>query len=372
MAVPCADGVVRPGPLLRPRCSLRLESIGGQWDAFTSKEATCYHGKVLEEHFETLADIFSDIVLSPSFPEDALRLERNVIREEIRSVNDAPEESTHELFFRTLFNGHPLSYPVTGCAGDIVGYKRKDLISFHRKTYTAANTLFGFVGNIPLAKVTSILDGAFRFGRKGRKRRIANQRIESRRVRSLRRPDWSQSHVCIGSTTVPVTSPQRYALAVLSNILGGGVSSRLFQSLRERSGLAYSVYSNASFWSDTGAFWTFFTVDPKNLPVALDIYHEEMSDMIRNGADNEEIESAKAQLKGMIVFGIENVNSRLFRLLHGEFYHGRYASPAEVIRAIDRVNRDSLAEASSAFLGGGRRTYVTCGPVSLRGLARRR
>ena len=345
-----------------------LESIGGQWDAFTGKESTSYHGKVLEEHFEKLVDILADIVLNPSISDTALELERKVVLEEIRSIKDSPEESAHELFFETLFGKHPLGHPVTGYPKDVARYSRRHLLSFHRRTYVSSNALLGFVGNIPLKKVVSILEDRFRFARRGVAKRVDVHETGSGKVRSARRADWLQSHVCIGVKTAQASSPDRYAIIVLSNILGGGVSSRLFQSLREKTGLAYSIYTQTSFWRDTGVFWTFFSLDPRNLPLALEIFHEELYKLIEEGVKDEELESAKAQIKGSIVFGIENVTSRLFRLLHGEFYHQRYISPSEVIGAVEKVDRGNVIEAARKYLEEGKLTYTTCGPVSLKGL----
>ncbi|MCK4235589.1 MAG: insulinase family protein [Candidatus Krumholzibacteria bacterium] len=345
-----------------------LESIGGQWDAFTSKECTSYYGKVLEEHFEKLADIFADITLNPSISESAFEIERKVVREEIRSVKDSPEESAHELFFETLFREHPLGRPVAGCLGDVAACTRSNLLTFHKKAYTSANAVFGFVGNLPLKKVVSILEDKFRFARKGIVPKVHCPEAGSGRFRSIRRADWLQSHVCIGARTAGASSRDRHALVVLSNILGGGVSSRLFQSMREKAGLAYAIYAHTNFWRDVGAFWTFFSVDPRNLPTALEIFHGEIAGLLDGKVKGDELESAKAQIKGSVVFGIESVTSRLFRLFHGEFYRKRYVSPAEAIRAIERVSGEKVIEAAKRYLGEGKLAYVTCGPVNLRGL----
>lgn len=348
--------------------ALALESIGGQWDAFTSKESAAYHAKVLDEHFGTLVHVFSDILLHPSLDEDTFYLERKVVQEEIRSVKDSPEESVHELFFETLFQGHPLGHPVTGYYRDVSRYSRGDLLTFHRKTYTSENTLIGFVGNIPVHKVTSILERSFRFPRKRSVSRSPITEIKSGRVKSKRRSEWSQSHVCIGSRTVSASSPERYAVIILSNILGGGISSRLFQSLREQLGLVYSVFTHSSFWTDTGSLHTFFSVDPKNLPVAMEIFHKELSEIRAGKVRDEEIESAQAQVKGSVIFGMESVDARLFRLVQSECYHRRYVSPEEVVRAIEHVDRKKITEVAQRYLARDRLTYVSCGPVTLRGL----
>lgn len=350
------------------RIAYDLESIGGQWDAFTSKESTCYHAKVLEEHFERLADILADIVCRPSVPEDTFRLEKKVVQEEIRSVMDSPEEFAHDLFFETLFAGHPLGHPVTGYLKDVVSYSRDDLLAFHRKTYTAGDTTLGFVGNLPVAAVAKVAEERFRFARKGSPRRLRTPGVSARRIRSERRSEWAQSHLCIGSQAVSASHPDRHALIILASILGGGTTSRLFQSLRERKGLVYSVFTNVTFWREAGAMSTFFSVDAKNVERALEIFHRELADLRAGNIKQEEMESAKAQVKGAVVFGMESVETRLFQMIQSDFYYGRYMSASEVVRAIERVSVASVAEAAGRYLVSEELTYTTCGPVSLRGL----
>ncbi|OQX82948.1 MAG: hypothetical protein B6D63_06975 [Candidatus Latescibacteria bacterium 4484_7] len=345
-----------------------LESIGGQWDAFTSKEATCYHGKVLEEHFGDIVDVFSEMIVSPSIPGDSFDLEKLVITEEIASVKESCEEMVNELFFEALFAGHPLAHPVTGHLKDIRRYDRNDLLRFHEKKYVGENALIGFVGNIPMSRVVEAVSKGFKFKRTRARPADRAAEIRSRRVRSIRVPESKQSHVCIGSVTVPATSNERYALALLSNILGGGVTSRLFQGLREKLGLAYSVFTTTSFWKDTGFICSYFSVDPKNLPQALEIFHRETADIIAGNLEERELESAVAQVKGSVIFEIENVENRLFRVFQNEFYHKRYIMPNESIRAIERVTLNDIVEAASKYLAPERLTYTTCGPVVLKGL----
>jgi len=350
------------------RLAYELESIGGQYDAFTGKEATCYHAKVLEEHFEKLVDLFADIVCRPTIPDKTMRIEKRVVLEEIRSVNDTPEEYAHELFYVALFKGHPLGHPVTGYIKDIAGYRREDLVSFHRATYTAEDTTIGFIGNVPLSRVAATVEERFRFPRRSFRRRRRRLGAAAAAVRSATREDWAQSHVCIGARGAAAGHPDRHPLVVLANVIGGGTTSRLFQSLRERTGLVYAAYTHVSFWKEAGAICNFFSVDSKHLERALDLFHAELDDIRRGGVREEEIESAKAQVKGGIVFGIENPESRMFQLIQSDVYHGRYVTCAEILRSIERVNRRAVTEAAERYLGDGGLTYTTCGPIPLKGL----
>jgi predicted Zn-dependent peptidase len=350
------------------RIAYDLESIGGQWDAFTSKEATCYHAKVLEEHFDRLVDILADIVCRPSVPEDTFRLEKKVVQEEIRSVMDSPEEFAHDLFFETLFAGHTLAHPVTGYLKDVVAYSRDDLLAFHRKAYTAGEMTLGFIGNLPTARVADTAEKWFEFTRRRASRPPQPPGVSARKIRSARRPEWAQSHLCIGGQAVPASHPDRHALIILASILGGGTTSRLFQSLRERTGLVYSVFTSITFWREAGAMSTFFSVDAKNVGRALDLFHRELADLRSGNIKREEMESAKAQVKGAVVFGMESVENRLFQMIQSDFYYGRYLGAPEVVRTIERVSLDSVADAAARYLVPEDLTYTTCGPVSLRGL----
>jgi predicted Zn-dependent peptidase len=179
------------------------------------------------------------------------------------------------------------------------------------------------------------------------------------------RPDWSQTHVCAGAKTVPASHPVRYALAVLSNILGGGVSSRLFQNMREKRGLAYSVYSHSNLWRDTGALYSFFSVDPRNLGRAVDVFRREIRDLADGNISGHELESAKAQLKGAIIFGSESVINRLYGMFQNYHHLQRHVSIAEMIASLERVDRDAVAEVAGKYLDEDSLTYTSCGPVNL-------
>jgi predicted Zn-dependent peptidase len=345
-----------------------LESIGGQYDAFTGKEATCYHAKVLQEHFVRLADILADIVCRPSIPESTFRLEKNVVQEEIRSINDSPEELAHELFYSTLFKDHPLGHPVTGYLKDIARFTRGDLFDFHAKTYTASDTHLGFIGNLPLDRVVSIAEEKFRFPRKRSRARCRAIAPNETRVRSRTREEWAQSHVCVGARTVPASHTDRHALVIIANILGGGATSRLFQSLREKTGLVYSVYSHVSFWREAGTICNFFSVDSKNLARALHMLHAELADLRNGGVRDEEIASAKEQVKAGILFGVESVENRLFQVIQSDYFHGRYLRFDETIKAIEKVDRTSITEAAERYLAENILTYAACGRIGLKGL----
>jgi len=285
-----------------------------------------------------------------------------VIREEIRSVVDSPEETTYEHFYRSIFEGSQLGYPVAGMLGDIRGITREGLRRFHRRTYTASEILFGFVGGLPPARVAALIDERFAPPAGRRRPRRGGGRFIRPAPRSARRRGWNQTHVCIGARAVPAADPRRVPLLLVSSILGGGVSSRMFQSMRERTGLAYSVYSNVNFWRDTGDISVYFSVDPRNLRAALEIFHGEMEALRRGGIREEELASAKAQLKGALVFGIESAEMRLFRLFHNQVYHGGHREIAAVLRDIERVDVETASAAARRFLAPRRLVQIVCGP----------
>lgn len=342
--------------------AMDLEAIGGQWDAFTGKEATCYHGRTLEEHVPALVEILGDVVLRPALRPDALRTELQVIREEIRGVADSPEETTFECFYRSVFGGSQLGYPVAGTLGDTRGITRERLLRFHRRTYTAAQILFGFVGNLPAARIASLIDERFAPPAGRAPARRGGGRFAGAPRHTVRRRGWNQTHVCVGARTVAAADQRRMPLLVVGNILGGGVSSRMFQSLREKTGLAYSVFSHLNFWRDTGDISVYFSVDPRNVGAALEIFQAEIEALRSGGVREEELSGAKAQLKGAIVLGLESAEMRLFRLFHNQVYHGRHREVAEVLADIDRVDVRSAVAAARRFLAPARLVQVVCGP----------
>ena len=345
--------------------ALDLEAIGGQWDAFTGKETTSFNAKILAEHFEEIVDIYSDLLLFPTIPAEVFKLERSVVQEEIRGIKDSPEDYTHELFMAALFKGHPLGFPVAGTESQIGRFGREDLLEFHRRVYSARNTVICYIGNLPLSKVSRTIEEKFRFRRK--RRSAASAAVQGRGARTARRhrPDWAQTHVCIGTRTVSASHPDRYALALLANILGGGVSSRLFQKMREERGLVYSVFTHSGFWRDTGSLISFFSVDPRNLRAAYDIFLGEIDDLRAGNIGARELDSAKAQLKASVIFGSESVISRLFGLFHSYHHHKRYIGVPEMVESIERVGIEEIAVAAEAFLDREALTVTSCGPKTL-------
>ena len=257
---------------------------------------------------------------------------------------------------------------MTGYLKDIARYTREDLFAFHRKTYTAADTLLGFIGNLPVERVVSIVEDSFRFPRRRDRAKSRSLVANPNRISSRTRDEWAQSHVCAGSRTVSASHADRHALVIIANILGGGATSRLFQSLREKTGLVYSVYSHVSFWKESGALCSFFSVDSKNLSKALDILHAELRDLRKGGVRDEEIESAKAQVKASIVFGVESIENRLFQVIQSEYFHGRYTRFDELLRAIEKVDRDMITEAAERYLEENVLTYAACGRIGIKGL----
>jgi predicted Zn-dependent peptidase len=254
---------------------------------------------------------------------------------------------------------------VAGYLSQIGKYKRSDLIEFHRRVYSAGNAVICYIGNLQLTRVSRTIEAKFRFKRRGRRRAASAPTGPGARSAHRYRPDWSHTHVCIGSRTVPASHPDRYALALLANILGGGVSSRLFQKMREERGLVYSVYSHAGFWRDTGLLVSAFSVDARNLRAAFEIFEREIDDMRSGNIREEELESAKAQLKASVIFGSESVSSRLFMLFQSHYHLDRYLSVSEIIDSIDRVDVASIAGVARRFLDAENLTAASCGPLTL-------
>jgi predicted Zn-dependent peptidase len=215
-------------------------------------------------------------------------------------------------------------------------------------------------------KVARLLDRTFAFPVRGRRPRWKREKFDGAVSKKARRSGWSQYHVVAGSRTVPADHPDRFAVMLLSGIIGGGVSSRLFQSMREKAGLAYSVYSHVNFWRDTGALSLYFCVDPRNLRPALSIFEWEVEGLRSGGVTAAELDSAKAQLKGSIIFSLESSETRLFRLLHEECYLGDFRAPEDVMSDIDSVSTEDIHRVAAEYLSPGGMIRAVCGPPARR------
>jgi len=320
--------------------ALAVDSIGGQMDAFTSKEYTCFYAKVLDTHVAEAVDLLSDIVLRPLFDATELERERKVIVEEIRMVEDAPEELVYDLFSTHFYPGHALGRPIQGTEGTVKGLTRKRLLTYFRENYVPDNILIVAAGNVSHSRLSRLVAKTFGTMPAGGRRPVAGRPPRPRGgIVSRAKNQLEQLHLLLGVPAFPERHAKRYPLFVLNALLGGTMSSRLFQKVREERGLAYSVYSAVNAFRDSGVMMVYAGTSPDKGDELLGVVRDELVDLREKGPSAREVAVAKEHLKGSLMLSLESTSSRMSNLARQEMYHGRSFSMEEVLKGLDRVTR---------------------------------
>ena len=335
-----------------------MDAVGGEMNAFTAKEYTCYYARVLDVDLPLAVDVISDMVTSSLITREDFESERGVILEEIAMHDDAPDDIVHDSFAQTLFGDHPLGRPVLGTVDSISKVSRDAVHRYWRKRYSPERIVVAAAGNVDHATVvrhvrralagTGLLGGEARpeAPRGGRARLAMGDAVSV-----LRRPT-EQVNLVLGTLGLPRDDERRYALGVLNNAFGGGMSSRLFQEVREKRGLVYSVYSYHSQYAEAGLFGIYAGCTPKNVDAVLAICREQLDEVAARGITDAELARGKGQLKGSLVLGLEDTGSRMTRLGKGELMHGEYVSVDEIIARVDAVTPDDIRAVASEVLTG--------------------
>lgn len=322
-----------------------LEGVGGYLDAFTTKEHTCFYARILDDHLPNALDVISDLIRNPVFNPREIAKEKNVILEELKNIDDDPEEMLQDRFDSTIFHDHPLGNPIIGRAESIKSFSRNDLKKHLRGYYVPSGIVVAAAGNLKHEKLVSIVERYF--GGLDKKRSAVRRTVGSRRLRPGRQvfeKPILQAHVCTGTVGYGVRSRIRYPLMILNTLLGDGMSSRLFQNIREKYGFAYHVYSFATLLSDTGNFGVYVGTDTNNVENSLELVYKQLEKLKSTPISRPELQRTKAQLKGMMVLGLESMSNRMMRLGSGEIYFGEYSGLQEVLSSIDSVSVDEVRE----------------------------
>lgn len=343
------------------RIAEELDAVGGQLNAFTAKEYTCYYAKVLDEHFPLAVDVLTDMLFNSRFDQDDLEREKNVILEEIRMYQDTPDELVHDVFTGTIWQGHALGRPVIGTEEVVKDLSREDLLRFYEDHYLQGRMVVAVAGNVPHARAVTALEAAFnKVG--GEKRAQTRVRPEAKAEICHCTRDTEQVHLCIGTPGVALGDDVVYVFQVLNTALGGGMSSRLFQRIREESGLVYSVYSYHSSYHDTGVFCVYAGLAPSNVAQTLDMVAAEFAAVRNRGITEEELARAKNQLKGGFLLSLESVTTRMSRMGKSQLYLGKVLTPEEVVTRIERVTLDDVHGLADAVFRPDRFTFASIGP----------
>ena len=340
-----------------------IDSVGGCLDAFTTRENTCFYAKVLGEHLPLAVDLLSDILLCSLMAEQEMEKERQVIQQEIKMVEDSPDDLIHDLFAQILWPNHPLGRPILGSRETLARIGRSELLSFLNEYYRPNHCVIAAAGNLDHQELAGLLAESFGAW-SGCGPTVNTSSPLSQYCQWEDRRDLSQVHLCLGVEGFPYAHEDRYALHLLNCLLGGGMSSRLFQEVRERRGLAYSIYSYQASFQDSGLVVVYSGTGPEHYREVLRLIETEFSRMVAEPLSPEELRRAKDQLKGNLLLGLESTSSRMIRLAKMEIFFGQIFNLEEVIQGIEEITSERIRDLARRLFGSHAYTLAAIGPIA--------
>jgi predicted Zn-dependent peptidase len=344
-----------------------FDAIGGQCNAFTSKENTCYHAKVVDTCLGTMVELMSDIFLNSVFHAKEVERERQVILQEIKMLEDTPDEHVHVLLAQAVWGNHPLGRSVLGRPETVAEFDSATVKGYFGRAYKPERIVIAAAGNLEHEAFGELIARAFAVVRESNHFPERTAPAMDRVIMAHAKP-LEQVHLCLGTKGVPVTDPRRYTCSVLNVILGGNMSSRLFQEVRERRGLAYAVYSFLALFSDTGMCGVYVGTDQSNIQQVLEIIIKEMKQIKEKPVDSAELRNAKEYLKGGLYLGAESTENQMTRLAHNEIHFGRHVPLKEVEEDIEKVTAEDILELSRDIFQKESSSLTLLGPVDDEGL----
>ncbi len=322
-----------------------VDKIGGQINAFTGKEATCYYLKTLANNIDQAADILIDMFINSKFDEEEMEKEKRVVCEEIKMIEDSPEDDAHDIISELIFKGNPLAKSIIGTPKSLQGITRSTIKKYISEEYTRDNIVISVCGRLNPDHVCELFDSKL-LALSAEKTPKTYEEAVYKPNYKVKIKDIEQSHICLGLKGLSLDDDRYYTLTLLNNIMGGSMSSRLFQNIREEKGLAYSVYSMSSSFTKTGYFNIYAGVSHEKIKDALIGIQDELKLLKAEGVTTEELQTAKEQLKGSYIFSLENVNGRMFSNGKNMLLLNKIYTPEEVMASIDAVTLDDIKDIS--------------------------
>ena len=341
-----------------------MDSVGGMLDAFTSKEQICFNAKVLDDHLPIAFDIISDLCLRPRFDAEDVAKERQVVLEEIKMDLDNPESLLHEIFTRGFWPEHPLGRPILGTPDTVRQFSREALRTRFREWFAPNHLLVTAAGNVPHEKVLELVQKEFGHLTSQDALEQHAPPATGAPLHIERKKDLEQVHLCLGVPSLPIAHERRFGIAVLNNLLGGGMSSRLFQNIREKRGLAYAVFSEVTPYSDAGMFSVYAGTAKETVGEVLDLTLAEFRSLKESPVSEEELVRAKNHLKGSLMLSLESTSSRMSNLARQELYFGRFYSLDELLASIEAVTREEVQDLAREFFRPEQISATVLGPVN--------
>ncbi len=338
-----------------------IEAYGGYLNAFTSKEHTCYYGRGLSRHLPRTFNVISDMIQNPAFKSGEIKKEAGVVIDELNDINDNPEELIFDKFEEVIYEGNPLGYPIIGTEKNISAFSQDDLFAFINDMYGFNNLTIAASGQISHDQILHLTDKYLikDLGKKNlRRKNVLPHQARDHYINKT----IQQVHIIIGCATYGYKDKQRMALNVLSHILGEGSSSRLFQSVREKNGIAYQLNTFLNSFYDISSFGVYLSTNERQSARALSICYKEFEKIRSKKVSDKELKKAKEYIKGNMLLGLENTTSRMFNLANSEFYYGRFITPEEIIAMVDSVTAHEILSMAEEVLDETRLTRVIISP----------
>ena len=341
-----------------------MDSVGGMLDAFTSKEQVCFNAKVLDEHLPIAFDVLADLVLRPKFDSEDVQKERQVVLEEIKMDLDNPEYLLHELFTSGFWPNHSLGRPILGTPDTVKKFNKKGLQERFREWFAPAQLVITAAGNVTHQQVLDLVQREFGHlpSASGNGKYPAPQTGAPIQLETKR--DLEQVHLCIGVPSIPLGHEQRFGIAVLNNLLGGGMSSRLFQNIREKQGLAYAVFSELTPYSDAGMHTVYAGTAKETIGQVIDLTIQEFRALKESPVTDEELRRSKNHLKGSLMLSLESTSARMSNLARQELYFGRFYSLDEILVSIEAVTQAELQSLAQQYFQTDQIAVTVLGPLN--------
>ncbi len=342
--------------------AIEMDSLGGEMNAFTSQETTTYYAKVVDEHLPVVIEILADILLSSRFDPAEMEKERKVILEEIKSVEDTPDDYIHELFTNTVWPDNALGRPILGTRETIKAMNHSNIIAYIENYYHPKEIVISVAGNFEHSRLIELLNRHF-----GKLARNGVSKIESTpgftHAVAVRKKQLEQAQLCIGCRGLNYTHEDRFTMSALNTVLGNSMSSRLFQEVREQNALAYSIYSYVTSYRDTGLLTVYAGTDPANALEVARLVMKELRKIKEEGITAAEELRVKNQIKGSLILSLESSNSHMSRIARQEIYFGKYLSMDDIIKGVEKVTADEVQRLARQLFAPENLALTLLGPL---------
>jgi predicted Zn-dependent peptidase len=319
-----------------------IESLGGQINAFTGKEATCFYVKLLDEHFETGIDVLCDMIMNPKFSNEDIEKEKGVVQEEINMYEDSPEDLVMDILSRITWKDDTLAYPILGTSQSLRNLTRESVMEYYNHTYVPENMVISVAGNFKEEELIGKLEDKLWVWRKDASGPITLSSPRMTKDIVVKSKDIEQVHLALTFNGIELGDKSLYALFVVNNYLGGGTSSRLFQTLREEKGYVYTIYSFPSSYMHAGTYTIYLALNEQYLDDAVKLIREELKELTKKRMTDEQIRKAKEQLKGNYILGLESISSRMFGIGKAELLQGVVHEPKDILEKIDEITPEDV------------------------------